>query len=154
MKEKIRGFEHVSKENREYGKKGKLPTRSTSASAGYDFYSPIQFKIHRGETKLVFTNVKAFMREKEYLQLSIRSSLALERNLILVNSPGIVDADYYNNPDNEGNIGIMLRNIGQRPVEIKEGERIAQGIFQTYFIADEDYNDEEREGGFGSTGNK
>lgn len=89
---KLRGFKHVSEENQEYGKKGIMPKRGTRLSAGYDFYTPVEFAIKPGETKLVFTNIKAYMQDWEYLQLSIRSSIALKDNLIIPNAPGIVDA--------------------------------------------------------------
>ncbi|MDC7243177.1 MAG: hypothetical protein PQJ44_04400, partial [Sphaerochaetaceae bacterium] len=65
---------------------------------------------------------------------------------------GIIDSDYYNNPDNEGEIMLILYNFGKEPVAINKGERIAQGIFMKYFTVDENETTIKRLGGFGSTG--
>ena len=88
------------------------------------------------------------------LTIHIRSSLAVKRGLVLMNSVGIVDADYYNNEENEGHIYIALWNRGQEAVVIERGERIAQGIFQKYLTVTEDAAGlgSVRTGGFGSTG--
>ena len=94
------------------------------------------------------------MQPDEVLSIHIRSSLAVKRSLVLMNSVGIVDADYYNNEDNEGHIFIALWNRGHEDVVIEQGERIAQGIFQKYLTADGDEagHGDVRRGGFGSTG--
>lgn len=81
-----------------------------------------------------------------------RSSLSFKRNLIKANSVGIIDSDYYNNPDNEGEIMLILYNLGNTDVTIERGERIAQGIFTKYLVIDDDQTHVKRLGGFGSTG--
>lgn len=82
--------------------------------------------------------------------------LGIKKHLRLLNSVGIVDSDYYDNPDNEGHIMIALENMGAEPVRIARGERVAQGIFLRYLTTDGDGETvkEKRSGGFGSTGRK
>lgn len=92
------------------------------------------------------------MNEDEYLQLTNRSSNPLKHFLVLSNGVGIVDADYYDNADNEGHIYFQMNNFGLRDKHIQKGERIGQGIFLTFLKADEDETNAEREGGFGSSG--
>ena len=92
-------------------------------------------------------------QDDEYLGIHIRSSLAFKKHLNLVNSQGVIDADYYNNEDNEGHIMIGLINFGDEDVEITKGMRIAQAIFYKFLTIDDEKNvDTIRSGGFGSTG--
>lgn len=129
-----------------------LPKRSTQCSAGYDFYAPKDIIVPaNGATELVFLNIKAMMPSNIYLQLIIRSSLAVKHNIVLETS-GVIDADYYGNKDNDGNIGIKLRNNGDKNYFIKKGERIAQGVFLQYYLTDNDNAEGTRNGGYGSTG--
>lgn len=131
----------------------KLPKRADKGSAGYDFYIQDNVEILPGHKQLIFTDVKAYMPEDVVLCLYIRSSLAIKQGLMLSNNVGIVDASYYNNPDNDGNIGISIVNTSGKSVKLQKGERVAQGIFMPYFTTDEDnVSDENRQGGFGSTG--
>jgi dUTP pyrophosphatase len=130
-----------------------LPTRADARSAGYDFHSPITITLKPGQKTILFTDVKAYMLDYELLELYIRSSLAIKEGLMLSNNVGIVDASYYENPANNGNIGIPLVNTSARDVTISVGQRVAQGIFKDYRIIDDDkYTDNERAGGFGSSG--
>ena len=93
------------------------------------------------------------MPENEYLQITCRSSNPLKRSLVLPNGVGIVDSDYYNNAENEGELFVQLLNFGFEDVTIEKGERIAQGIFLTYQKTDDDVdNGVTRQGGFGSSG--
>ena len=92
------------------------------------------------------------MQHDEVLECYIRSSLAIKHNITLSNSTGIVDADYFSNPDNDGNIGCFLVNHGDEDVHLEAGERVFQGIFKKYLTVDNDKANEERTGGFGSTG--
>jgi len=147
-----RGFELVSSEQRKV-EWYKLPTKSTKYSAGYDFYLPETIMLEPGETKLVFSNAKAYMNEGEVLKLYIRSSIGVKKGIVLANGTGIIDKDFYNNPDNEGNIGIPLKNISGKIVTLMQGERIAQGIFEPFLESDNCNTEEERKGGFGSTDN-
>lgn len=129
-----------------------LPSRASSASAGYDFRSREEATILPGETKILFTGVKAQMPRNEVLLLAIRSSLGVKRGLSLANGVGVIDADYYGNPNNDGEIGVALFNRGSTPAFIEKGERIAQGIFVPYMTVDEEEATEKRLGGFGSSG--
>ena len=149
---KTRGFEIVSV----YENDGiYLPQRKTGASTGYDFASAEAVVIPAGECALVPTGVKAYMQRDEVLLIYIRSSTALKKRLMLMNSVGVIDADYYGNAENEGHIYIPLCNCGKEAVHIAAGERIAQGIFTRYLTVDGDTAGQGnvRAGGFGSTGN-
>ena len=151
--ERRRGFEVVS----DYEGQGiRLPERKTASSAGYDLEAAVGCIVPPGELTLVPTGLKAYMQPDEVLSIHIRSSMAVRQKLVLMNSVGVVDADYYNTPDNEGHIFIAVWNRGQEPVALKKGERIAQGIFIRYLTADADKAGQgaERLGGFGSTGQK
>lgn len=144
-----RGFEPVV-ENKRKNKYYHLPTRGTKDSAGYDFYSPNEYLVKPNEIVKIWTDIKAYMQSDEFLMLNVRSSMG--GKFMLANTIGIVDSDYYGNPDNDGNIGIFLKNISEQTQIIKKDDRIAQGIFLEYFIADNDhYNSEIRKGGHGST---
>ena len=92
------------------------------------------------------------MQPDEYLGLHIRSSLAVKSGLRLANGQGIIDSDYYNNPDNEGHILVAVYNHGCESFQLEKGTRIAQGIFMKYLITDHDAADGLRTGGIGSTG--
>ena len=72
--------------------------------------------------------------------------------VMLANTIGCVDSDYYSNPDNDGNIGLRLFNLSDTPYEIKAGDRIGQGIFVKYGTVKNDTTKTKRESGFGSTG--
>ena len=101
---------------------------------------------------LVPTGIKCKMPTDYYLQLSVRSSLSLKHWIILGNGVGIIDADYYNNPDNEGHIYFQLINLLPVPIKINKGERFGQGVLLPYGICDNDKEVvNERTGGFGST---
>lgn len=148
---RIRGFEWV----KDYEQCGLLlPQRKTQQSAGYDIAAAAAVIIQPGQVCLVPTGLKAYMQQDEYLGIHIRSGLAVKKQLTLINGQGIIDADYYDNPDNEGHILVAMMNLGAVEVTIAPGERIAQGIFYTYLCADGDQEGEKssRAGGFGSTG--
>ena len=176
-----RGFEIVSKKMTDGIH---TPKRSTQAAAGYDFEAsedvtiPSALSNHffkglsilsLGKLKnvrnnedlqnllkpvLIPTGIKAYMAEGEYLQLVSRSSGPIKKRIMMPNSVGIVDADYYNNDANEGEIFFQFINFGIKDVHIKNGERIGQGNFLPYLLADGDEQDtkSQRQGGFGSTG--
>ena len=147
---KLRGFEKIAK----YADVDfQMPERKTQKSAGYDFCLPEDVVLEPGKLQLVSTGVKAYMQDDEYLGMHIRSSMAVKKRIMLVNNVGIIDADYYNNEDNEGHIMLALLNMGSEPVALPKGERVAQGIFYNYLVADGDDNAEKavRGGGFGST---
>lgn len=103
---------------------------------------------------LVSTGIKCKLDPNTYLQLSVRSSLSLKHWLILANGVGIIDADYYNNEDNEGEIFLQLYNLSPYNVQIKKGEMIGQGVILPYYTVTEgeDSAGFVRTGGLGSTG--
>lgn len=103
---------------------------------------------------LIWTGVKSYMQSDEYLALVNRSSNPKKLGLILANSIGIIDKDYYNNPDNEGEMGFAYYNIFPWTVKIKKGDKLGQGIFQKFLLADNDDVTDSRMGGWGSTSDK
>lgn len=136
----------------------KLPKRADSKSAGYDFYSNETVLLLPNHSHVFWTDVKVTMYADNVLKIYTRSGNGTKKGVVLRNNVGIIDASYYENPSNDGNIGICLYNFGTEPFEIAIGDRIAQGIFQRYLIVDEDsffgensINDS-RSGGFGSSG--
>ena len=149
---KKRGFEIA----KGFENKGiNLPVRKTKFSAGYDVEAAEDCVIPAFEAgqkpTLIKTGLKAYMEDDEALMLYNRSSNPGKRGLILANSVGVIDKDYYGNLDNDGHIMYAFYNIKSEPVEIKKGEIIGQAIFQKYLITDDDSAEGERLGGFGST---
>lgn len=130
----------------------RLPTRASASSAGYDLRSLTEGDIAPGETKIFPTGLKAKMNSNEVLIVTIRSSLGIKRHLGLANGIGIIDADYFGNESNDGEILVAIHNHGQSLAHIQKGERIAQGIFLNYLTTDEDKTDGTRSGGIGSSG--
>ena len=153
--EKLRGFE-IAKGWED--KNINLPKRSTKYAAGYDVEAAEDtiipaFKPGVKPT-LIPTGLKAYMQDDEMLCLYNRSSNPKKKGLVLANSVGIVDKDYYGNVDNDGHIMYAMWNFKDEDVKVEKGERIGQAIFQKYLIADNDTADSERTGGFGSTDKK
>ena len=128
-----------------------LPKRATKSSVAYDFYSPIDITIPPMTSVMIWTDIKAKFNENEALLINIRSSMG-KQPVMIANTQGWIESDYYSNPDNDGNIGIRLFNLGTEPYIIKAGDRIAQGMFIKYLEADNGNTDTERQGGFGSSG--
>ena len=152
---KNRGFE-IAKgwEDKEIN----LPIRKTSGSAGYDFEAAEDttipsFKKGNNPT-LIPTGIKAYMLDDEVLYLYNRSSNPKKKGLILANSVGVIDKDYYGNPDNDGHIMFAFYNVKDEDITIKKGEAIGQGIFMKYLVTDNDNASGKRMGGFGSTNKK
>ena len=101
---------------------------------------------------LVPTGYKCKLAPDQYLELSIRSSSPLKYWLVLANAVGIIDADQYNNADNEGHIFFQLINLSPFPIVIQKGEAIGQAIVKKYeTLAEDNTTNNERSGGFGST---
>lgn len=103
---------------------------------------------------LVSTGMKCYLEPGTYLELSVRSSTPLKYWLICANSVGVIDADYADNPDNEGEIFFQLINLSPFPIQLKKGDRIGQGIIKHYLTTDDDNATGDRLGGFGSTGTR
>ena len=128
-----------------------LPTRATKSSIAYDFYAPIDTIVLPMQSVMIWTDVKAKFNPDEALLINVRSSMG-KQPIMLANTQGWIESDYYSNSDNDGNIGIILFNLGATPYEIKAGDRIAQGMFIKYLVADNGNTDVKRQGGFGSSG--
>ena len=149
---KKRGFEMV-KEDKRKSKFYCTPTRSTEYSAAYDFYCNDNYTVEPNEIIKIWTDVKAYMQNDEVLILNVRSSMG--GKFMLANTQGQVDSDYYSNPDNDGKIGIFLKNISDKTLTLNKGDRIAQGMFLKYYTCDKKDDiviNKERKSGFGSTG--
>lgn len=157
-----------------------LPVRKTANSAGFDFevaedivvpciWNLTNIPVNSSEpmllsdvaywTKssgikptLVSSGVKCIMEPVQYLELMVRSSTPLKYWLILANAPGIIDADYANNPDNEGEIFFQLINLSPFDIYLHKGDVIVQGIIKRYETIEDDSTTATRNGGFGSTG--
>lgn len=127
-------------------RKSELPIRATKHSAGYDFYAAVSVEIKPGEKRVIPTNIAVEMDEDDVLLIFPRSSYSIKFGLELVNSVGVIDADY------KDQIFICYRNTGNDPFFIKRGDRIAQGVFVKYLKTDDDNASGERNGGVGSTG--
>ena len=171
-------FEKISKyENTDIN----LPSRKTEFSAGYDFevaediIIPSYFdyverlkienanelltleqmanltKVTKAKPTLVPTGIKCSLDKNTYLELSVRSSCPLKYWLILGNGVGIIDADYYNNPDNEGEIFFQMINLSPYDIQLHKGDIIGQGIIKPYLTTEDDNASGQRMGGFGST---
>lgn len=147
---RMRGFEVVKDDKRKTAGDVKLPTRGTSKAMAYDFYANDNYTVEPGKIAKIWTDVKAYMCEGECLILNVRSSMG--GKFMLGNTSGWIDGDYYSNVDNDGNIGIFLKNISDETLYIERGDRIAQGAFFNFLVADNGNTDNERTGGFGSTG--
>ena len=146
---RIRGFEVVADDKRKTMGEITLPTRGSSTAMAYDFYATSEQRVPPNAVVKVWTDVKAYMQEDECLIINVRSSMG--GKFMLANTIGVVDADYYANENNDGNIGIFLKNISDETLHINKGERVAQGMFFKYLVADNGNTDTVRNGGFGST---
>ncbi len=132
-----------------------LPERKTKFSAGYDIEAAEDIVIPKFipgmKPTLVKTGIKAYMMDDEVLYLYNRSSNPGKKGLVLANSVGVIDKDYYGNPDNDGHIMFAFFNIKDEDIEIKKGDAIGQGVFAKYLTVDDDSSEGIRQGGFGST---
>lgn len=143
----MRGFQLISSET----DVSLLPRRETANAAGYDIKSQADVTIKPGEIKLIPTGLKAYMAEDEVLYLYDRSSNPRKKGIVLINSVGVIDSDYYNNSDNEGHIMGQVMNITDKDVTITRGERIMQAVFSKFLKTEDDFAEGKRTGGFGST---
>lgn len=133
----------------------KLPERSTLNSAGYDFFAIEDVTLPAKKLTRVMTGVKCELMPNQVLILANRSSNPSKKGLILANGVGVIDADYYGNPDNDGEMGFEFYNILDEDVIIKKGEKLGQGIIMKFDKTEDDYISnpyKTRVGGFGSTG--
>lgn len=142
----MRDFEKISfnqfkkdiKDDIELYKEYQLPKRDSDSTAGYDIYLLDDLEIQPGETKKVPTGIKSYFNKDEVLLIIVRSSTGFKYNVRLCNQVGVIDADYYNNEDNEGHIWLKLQNEGTEKVSFKKGEAIVQGIYLKYLTTNSD----------------
>lgn len=146
-----RRFERVSAGQHYPAEDVIMPVRATRGSAGYDFVLPADITIPAGKIVKIATDVKARMRPHDTLLLTVRSSLPIKRKLVMPHGVAVIDADYYGNPENDGNIMGVLWNIGSEDVILRKGERFMQGLFVEYMVTDDDAVTARRQGGMGST---
>lgn len=126
-----------------------LPKRSTSGSAGYDFYAPFEFTLKPGETIKIYTGIRCWIDDGWALFALPRSGMSNRTKVRLDNTVGLIDSDYYY-ADNEGHIMIQMTTVEE--LHVKKGERFCQGVFLPYGITTDDNAQGIRTGGFGSTG--
>lgn len=150
----MRKFEKIRSEFLMYGQNPediKMPMRATKHSVCYDCYSPIDKIIEPGETELIFINVKAYCNHDEGFILATTSGMG-KKGIMVSQGVGIIESDYADNENNDGNIGFLLFNHSKTPYVIKTGDKIGQIYFFKFLTVD---NEEEitnvRVGGFGST---
>lgn len=127
----------------------KLPARATSDSAGYDFFMPEDMILYPGECYVIPTGIRAKIPHGSFLMIVPKSGLSFKYGTHLLNTVGIVDADYINS-DNEGHILVGL--TVDKKLELSKGQKFVQGIILPYLTLDDDNTTEVRNGGFGSTG--
>lgn len=148
---KVRGFE-IAKGWEDKGIN--LPKRKTKNSAGYDVEAAEDIVIPPYEfgqkPTLIPTGLKAYCAPDEWYMLANRSS-GPKKGFIMANSIGIIDADYYENENNDGHFYFQYYNFGTEDLVVKKGDVIGQVIFQKYLLADNDDAEGKRTGGFGST---
>ena len=116
----------------------KLPMRDSKSTAGYDIYLLEDLELKPNDIVKLPTGIKSYFNNDEVLLMVLRSSMGFKYNIRLVNQVGVIDADYYNNENNEGHIFIKIQNEGKETVSFKAGEAIAQGIFLKYLTTKSD----------------
>lgn len=129
-----------------------LPKRATKGSAGYDFYAPVDIELLPNQTINIPTGIRVKIEDGWVLKCYPRSGLGFKFRLQLNNTVGIIDSDYYNS-DNEGHIFAKITNCTNenKTVSVEAGKGFMQGVFVEYGITVDDFADNERNGGFGST---
>ena len=151
MAKRLRGFE-IAKgwEDKDIH----IPVRKTKHAAAYDVEAAedVVIPAYKPGIKptLIPTGLKAYCQDDEWYMLANRSS-GPKKGFVMANSIGIIDADYYENPDNDGHIFVQCINLKDEEVKIKKGEAVGQAIFQKFLTIDNDQADGIRTGGFGST---
>jgi dUTP pyrophosphatase len=148
---RLRGFEKVSSQTN--NDKIILPKRKTKNSVAYDIYSPIRTIIKPKNSIRLNTGIKAYFQDDEALFIIPRSSVGIKHGIRLKNTVGLIDSDYYNNEDNDGEIILSLENNSDKDFVIEQGDRICQAYFQKILFTDNDeFETSLRVGGLGSTG--
>lgn len=142
----MRDFEKISYEqfckdvcdDKELYNNYKLPIRDSKSTSGYDIYLLEDLELKPNDIVKLPTGIKSYFNDDEVLLIVVRSSMGFKHNIRLVNQVGVIDADYYNNKNNEGHIFIKIQNEGNEIVTLKAGEAIVQGIFFKYLTTKSD----------------
>ena len=142
----MRDFEKISfeqfkkdvEDNKELYNNIKIPQRDSDATAGYDICILNDIELKPNEILKLPTGLKCYFEKDEVLLLIVRSSMGFKYNIRLCNQVGVIDADYYNNKDNEGHIWIRIQNEGEKTVKFTKGEALVQGIFLKYLTTKSD----------------
>lgn len=142
----MRDFEKISfeqfkkdiKDDKELYENYRMPTRESKTAGGYDLFLIEDLTIAPNEVVKIPTGVKMRCEDDEILLIIVRSSTGFKYNIRLVNQVGVIDADYYNNKDNEGHIFVKVQNEGDKTVTFKAGEAVAQGVFIKYLLTKSD----------------
>ena len=145
----MRKFEKISfeqfkkdiEDNKELYDNLRLPSRETKYAAGYDFHAPYDYILKPGDILKIPTGIKCIMEDDDVLLLLDRGSMGFKYNVRFCNQVGVIDKDYYSNPDNEGHIWIRIQNEGNKDYVVNKGDRMCQGISMKYLLVDND-NDE------------
>ena len=133
-----------------------LPIRETEHSAGYDMFCAEETVVQPHQLARIPTGVKCYLNSGGFsdywLMLALRSSTPEKKGLMLANGVGVIESDYADNIKNEGHIMGLVYNFTDKPVVVREGERILQGIVMTrLMLAQDNTTGNQRVGGFGST---
>jgi dUTP pyrophosphatase len=129
-----------------------LPRYETAGAAGFDLAASVDMTIAPGQVTLVPTGLVLEVPHGHFLGVFARSSTPLKRGLMVANGVGIVDSDYCGPADE---IKIEVFNFTAAPVEVRRGDRLAQGVILPFVRADfREVADVTRatRGGFGATG--
>ena len=127
-----------------------VPSRNSSADAGYDLYAIGHDVIKSGEIKLVNIGISVAIPHGYYGRIAPRSGLALNHGIAVL--AGVVDSGY------RGEVGVVLQNLSDEDFPFKKGDRVAQLILEQcntigWVELDELEDSVRSDGGFGSTGN-
>lgn len=131
----------------------KIPERSTSGSAGYDFFLPYAISLKAGEEITIPTGIRFKCRKDYGLFMISRSGLGTRNRLQLNTAISLIDSDYYYS-SNEGHIMTRIIHDSRNPKDVlslEAGKGYLQGIFVQYGITKSDKCAGTRNGGFGST---
>ncbi len=122
----------------------KIPSRNSTNAAGYDFYLLEDIELNPGEIVKIPTGIKSYFEPDEVLFLIVRSSTGFKYNIRLVNQVAVIDADYYNNENNEGHIFIKIQNESDKTFNFQAGNALVQGVFMKYLTTESDQNLEQK----------
>ena len=115
-----------------------IPQRNSVATAGYDIHLLNDLELKPGEVAKLPTGLKAHFGKDEVLLIVVRSGTGFKYNIRLCNQIGVIDSDYYNNPDNEGHLFVKVQNEDDKTHSFKRGDALVQGVFMKYLTTDND----------------